>query len=101
MIHLPWSRVSEFYWLQLAILLLAFVVLAGAWMGFWVVHKLVLTEEGSVDLSTSLFVEWSIRVMAAVLIIQVFVILFFLLINFFNKHYFFMKYLALEDQLCH
>jgi hypothetical protein len=57
--------------LQLAVFLLAFVALTGAWMGFWVVRKLVLTEEGSVDISTSHFVAWSIRLLAAVMILQV------------------------------
>jgi hypothetical protein len=58
--------------LQLAIFLLAFVALTGAWMGFWVVRKLVLTEEGSVDISTSHFVAWSIRLLAVVMILQVY-----------------------------
>jgi hypothetical protein len=57
--------------LQLAIFLLAFVVLTGAWMGFWIVRKLVLTEDGSIDISTSLFVAWSIRSLAAIMILQV------------------------------
>lgn len=59
--------------MQLAIFLLAFVILAGAWLGFWVVRKLVLTEDGSIDVSTSLFVAWSIRILAAVMILQVFI----------------------------
>ncbi|XP_062116042.1 uncharacterized protein LOC133830137 [Humulus lupulus] len=50
--------------------LLAFVILTGAWMGFWVVRKLVLTEDGSVDISTALFVAWSIRILAALMILQ-------------------------------
>lgn len=57
--------------LQLAIFLLAFLVLTGAWMGFWAVRKLVLTEDGSIDISTSNFVAWSIRILAAVMILQV------------------------------
>ncbi|KAH7566709.1 hypothetical protein JRO89_XS08G0219600 [Xanthoceras sorbifolium] len=54
----------------LANFLLAFVVMAGAWMGFLVVRKLVLTEDGSVDISTSNFVAWSIRILAVVMILQ-------------------------------
>lgn len=50
---------------------MAFVVLAGAWLGFWVVHKLVLTEDGSIDISTSNFVAWSIRILAVIMILQV------------------------------
>ena len=43
-----------------------------AWLGFWVVHKLVLTEDGSVDISTAQFVAWAIRILAAIMILQVF-----------------------------
>lgn len=60
--------------MQLAIFLLTFVAIAGAWLGFWVVKKLVLTEEGSVDLSTALFVAWAIRILAAITILQVFLL---------------------------
>ncbi|XP_030474114.1 uncharacterized protein LOC115691573 [Syzygium oleosum] len=62
--------ISEDMYNPLAIFLLAFLVLTGAWLGFWVVRKLVLTEDGSVDVSTSHFVAWSIRVLAAVMILQ-------------------------------
>ncbi|KAJ7952735.1 nuclear envelope integral membrane protein 1 isoform X1 [Quillaja saponaria] len=54
----------------LAIFLLAFIALAGAWLGFWVIRKFVLTEDGSVDISTSYFVAWAIRVLAGVMILQ-------------------------------
>ncbi|GMY11923.1 nuclear envelope integral membrane protein 1 isoform X3 [Fagus crenata] len=62
--------ISEDMYNPLAIFLLAFVVLTGAWMGFWIVRKLVLTEDGSIDISTSLFVAWSIRSLAAIMILQ-------------------------------
>ncbi|XP_028774287.1 uncharacterized protein LOC114731318 isoform X1 [Neltuma alba] len=62
--------INEDMYSPLAIFLLAFVVLAGAWLGFWVVRKLVLTEDGSVDVNTSHFVAWSIRILAAVMILQ-------------------------------
>ncbi|GMP31236.1 hypothetical protein CsSME_00005537 [Camellia sinensis var. sinensis] len=55
---------------QLAIFLLVFLVLAGAWLGFWVVHKLVLTEDGLIDIGVSKFVAWSIRIIASVMILQ-------------------------------
>lgn len=57
--------------LQLAIFLLLFLVIAGAWLGFWVVHKLVLAEDGSIDTGVSQFVAWSIRFFASALILQV------------------------------
>ncbi|ESQ31254.1 hypothetical protein EUTSA_v10004091mg [Eutrema salsugineum] len=47
-----------------------FLSLAGAFFGFWTVRKLVLTDDGSIDTGTSLFVSWSIRIIAAVLILQ-------------------------------
>lgn len=60
--------------LQLAIFLLTFVAIAGAWLGFWVVQKLVLTEEGSVDISTAQFVAWAIWILASIMILQVFLL---------------------------
>ncbi|KAK6258669.1 NEMP family - like 1 [Theobroma cacao] len=62
--------ISEDMYNPLAIFLLGFVVLAGAWLGFWVVRKLVLTEDGSIDISTSQFVAWSIRILALIMILQ-------------------------------
>ncbi|GAV67992.1 LOW QUALITY PROTEIN: Acetyltransf_1 domain-containing protein/AA_kinase domain-containing protein/DUF2215 domain-containing protein [Cephalotus follicularis] len=62
--------ISEDMYNPVCIFLVAFVVLAGAWLGFWVVRKLVLTEDGSVDISTSQFVAWSIRIVAALMILQ-------------------------------
>ncbi|KAB1214919.1 Cysteine-rich and transmembrane domain-containing protein 1 [Morella rubra] len=62
--------ISEDMYNPLAIFLLAFVVLTGAWMGFWAVRKLVLTENGSIDISTSYFVAWSIRILAGIMILQ-------------------------------
>ncbi|KAF7809935.1 nuclear envelope integral membrane protein 1 isoform X1 [Senna tora] len=62
--------INEDMYSPLAIFLLAFVVLLGAWLGFWVVRKLVLTEDGSVDVNTAHFVAWAIRILAAVMILQ-------------------------------
>ncbi|KAK9231350.1 hypothetical protein WN943_021583 [Citrus x changshan-huyou] len=62
--------IGEDMYNPLAIFLVAFVVLAGAWLGFWVVRKLVLTEDGSIDISTSNFVAWSIRILAVIMILQ-------------------------------
>lgn len=60
-----------YIYMQLAMVLLAFLVLSGAWLGFWVVKKLILTKDGSVDLATSNFVAWSIRIFASLMILQV------------------------------
>lgn len=67
--------------LQLAIFLLLFLVIAGAWLGFWVVHKLVLEEDGSIDTGVSQFVAWSIRFLASALILQVSIYMIILRIN--------------------
>ncbi|KAE8704855.1 CCCH-type zinc fingerfamily protein with RNA-binding domain [Hibiscus syriacus] len=63
--------ITEDMYNPLAIFLLGFLVLAGAWLGFWVVRKLVLTEDGSIDISTSYFVACSIRIVAAIMMLQV------------------------------
>lgn len=57
--------------LQLGVFLLAFIVLDGSWVGFWLVRKCILTEEGLVDSRTARFVESSIGILAGLLIIQV------------------------------
>ncbi|XP_061338928.1 uncharacterized protein LOC133285679 [Gastrolobium bilobum] len=62
--------IDEDMYNPLAIFLVTFVAIAGAWLGFWVVRKLVLTEDGSVDISTAQFVAWVIRILAAVMILQ-------------------------------
>ncbi|KAK4477441.1 hypothetical protein RD792_016664 [Penstemon davidsonii] len=61
---------SEEMYNPLAIFLLVFLVITGAWLGFWVVRKLVLTEEGSIDIGVSHFVTWTIRIIASVMILQ-------------------------------
>ncbi|KAJ0241989.1 hypothetical protein HA466_0213270 [Hirschfeldia incana] len=62
--------IDEDMYTPVAIFAGVFLSLAGAFFGFWTVRKLVLTEDGSIDVSTSLFVSWSIRIIAAVLILQ-------------------------------
>ncbi|XP_023638786.1 uncharacterized protein LOC17877038 [Capsella rubella] len=62
--------INEEMYTPVAIFVGAFLSLGGAFFGFWTVRKLILTEDGSIDVSTSLFVSWSIRIMAAVLILQ-------------------------------
>lgn len=57
--------------LQIAVFLLAFVGLSGAWLGFWAVRKLVLTEDGSIDTGVAQFVAWSFRIVASSMILQV------------------------------
>ena len=40
-------------------------------MGFWAVRKLVLAEDGTIDIATSVFVAWAIRILAVMMILQV------------------------------
>ncbi|KAI3803839.1 hypothetical protein L1987_32001 [Smallanthus sonchifolius] len=62
--------ISEDLYSPVAAFLLAFVVLCGAWLGFWAVRKLVLTEDGSIDTGVAQFVAWSIRIVASSMILQ-------------------------------
>ncbi|KFK34252.1 hypothetical protein AALP_AA5G120700 [Arabis alpina] len=62
--------ISEDLYILLVILLGVFVFMFGAWSGFWTVKKFVVTKDGSIDITASIFVSWSIRVFAVVLILQ-------------------------------
>ncbi|XP_042444507.1 uncharacterized protein LOC122029543 [Zingiber officinale] len=62
--------VSEDMHNPLGIFVLICLVLAGAWFGYWAVRKLVLTEEGLVDYGVAYFVEWSIWIFSAALILE-------------------------------
>ncbi|KZV57023.1 hypothetical protein F511_08181 [Dorcoceras hygrometricum] len=61
---------SEDIYDPVVLFLLVFVTIFGAWLGFWVVRKFVLTEDGSIDISVSRFVTWAIRVVSSVMILQ-------------------------------
>ncbi|KAH9318219.1 hypothetical protein KI387_019988, partial [Taxus chinensis] len=50
--------------------LLLCIVLTGAGLGYWGVRKLVLSEDGSVDRGTALFVAFAIRIVAAAMIFE-------------------------------
>ncbi|XP_076959641.1 uncharacterized protein LOC143635783 [Bidens hawaiensis] len=62
--------IHEDLYSPVAAFLLVFVVLCGAWLGFWAVRKLVLTEDGSIDTGVAQFVAWSIRIVASSMILQ-------------------------------
>ncbi|XP_024980533.1 uncharacterized protein LOC112517363 [Cynara cardunculus var. scolymus] len=62
--------IEEDLYNPVAVFLLACVVLTGAWLGFWAVRKLVLTEDGSIDTGVAQFVAWSFRIVAASMILQ-------------------------------
>ncbi|MCO5546698.1 hypothetical protein L7F22_000134 [Adiantum nelumboides] len=53
-----------------AIFLLLGIGLMGAWLGYWGVRKMVLSEDGTVDSGTAQFVKWAIRIVGSVMILQ-------------------------------
>lgn len=62
--------IEEDLYNPVGVFLLALVVLIGAWLGFWAVRKLVLTEDGSIDTGVAQFVAWSFRIVASTMILQ-------------------------------
>ncbi|CAI9099218.1 OLC1v1036003C1 [Oldenlandia corymbosa var. corymbosa] len=46
------------------------IVIAGAGLGYWLVRKFVIAEDGSVDVGIAQFVKWAIRTIAVTLILQ-------------------------------
>ncbi|CAH8268067.1 unnamed protein product [Arabidopsis lyrata] len=62
--------ISEDLYIPLAIILVVFAIMLGAWSGFWTVKKFVATKDGSIDIGTTIFVSWSIRAFAVALILQ-------------------------------
>ncbi|KAJ3673156.1 hypothetical protein LUZ60_006530 [Juncus effusus] len=62
--------ISEDMHNPLGIFLLVCILLAGAWFGFWGVRKVALTEEGLIDSSVASFVEYSILIFSAAMILQ-------------------------------
>lgn len=56
---------------QVSVFLLVGVVLAGAGLGFWLVRKFFIAEDGSVDVGIAQFVKWAIRMIAVTFIFQV------------------------------
>ncbi|XP_073156167.1 uncharacterized protein [Henckelia pumila] len=55
---------------EMVLFLLVFVTIFGAWLGYWVVRKFVLTEDGSIDIGVSHFVTWAIRIVSSMMILQ-------------------------------
>ncbi|CAH9118989.1 unnamed protein product [Cuscuta epithymum] len=62
--------IGEEMYNPLAIFLLLFLAIVGSWLGFWVVRKLVLNDDGSIDIGVSHFIAWSIRVVSSAMILQ-------------------------------
>ncbi|CAL5431685.1 unnamed protein product [Camellia sinensis] len=56
--------------MQVSIFVLLGIVVAGAALGYWMVRKFVIAEDGSVDVGVAQFVKWAVRVIAATFILQ-------------------------------
>lgn len=69
------------YSVQVSIFLLIGVILAGAALGYWIVRKFVISEDGGVDEGVAQFVKWAMRVVATTLILQVYLSLNFYLLQ--------------------
>nr|GMD46500.1 uncharacterized protein LOC109181913 isoform X2 [Ipomoea batatas] len=54
-----------------SVFLLVGIILAGAGMGYWLVRKYVVSENGGVDAGVAQFVKWAIRVVGITFIFQV------------------------------
>lgn len=46
------------------------LILAGAALGYWIVRKFVISEDGSVDVGVAQFVKWGMRLIATTFILQ-------------------------------
>ncbi|XP_047307700.1 uncharacterized protein LOC124911283 isoform X2 [Impatiens glandulifera] len=46
------------------------ILLAGAALGYWIVRKFVISEDGTVDGGVVQFVKWAMRILAATFILQ-------------------------------
>lgn len=56
---------------QVSILMLVLVVLAGAGLGYWIVRRYVVLEDGEVDAGITQFVKWAMRIVGSTFILQV------------------------------
>lgn len=53
-----------------SIFVLLGVILAGAALGYWIVRKFVISEDGNVDVGVAQFVKWAMRIIATACILQ-------------------------------
>lgn len=60
-----------FLFFQVAVFVVVGLVLAGAALGYWIVRKFVISEDGSVDVGVAHFVKWGMRLIASTFIFQV------------------------------
>lgn len=55
---------------QVSIFMLVGIFLSGAALGYWIVRKFILSDDGTVDVGVVQFVKWAMRVIAIVLIFE-------------------------------
>ncbi|KAF8398058.1 hypothetical protein HHK36_016984 [Tetracentron sinense] len=55
---------------QVSIFVLVGLILTGAALGYWIVRKFVISEDGSVDVGIAQFVKWAMRIIATTSIFQ-------------------------------
>lgn len=55
----------------MAVFVLVGIILAGAGLGYWLVRKFVISEDGSVDVGVAQFVTWAIRIVGITFVFQV------------------------------
>ncbi|XP_038698310.1 uncharacterized protein LOC119995909 isoform X2 [Tripterygium wilfordii] len=61
---------SEEMYNPVSIFVLVGIILAGAALGYWMVRKFVISNDGTVDVGIAQFVKWAMRIIAATLIFQ-------------------------------
>lgn len=59
-------------------MLLVLTILAGGALGYWIVRKYVISEDGRIDAGIAQFVRWALNIFGVVFVLQVFIILYFL-----------------------
>lgn len=57
--------------LQVAVFVLVGIVIAGAALGYWIVRRFIVSEDGVVDVGIAQFVKWAMRAVATTFILQV------------------------------
>ncbi|KAJ8529012.1 hypothetical protein K7X08_035847 [Anisodus acutangulus] len=53
-----------------AVFILVGIILAGAGLGYWLVRKFVISDDGNVDVGVAQFVKWAIRVVGITFVFQ-------------------------------
>lgn len=62
---------------QVSVFVLLCIILAGAALGFWIVRKFILSEDGDVDIGVAQFVKWAMRAISILFFLQVYLGLIF------------------------